>query len=64
MMAVLLAHTGTGGGADSLAFSLLALVGMIIPWIVLGVVCWYFWRAKKRDEEAERRREWMNAPLS
>ena len=62
-MAVLLAHTGPGG-ADSLAFSLLALFGMIIPWIVLGVVCWYFWKAKKRDEEAERRREWMNAPLS
>ena len=62
-MAVLLAHIG-GGGADSLAVSVLALGGMIIPWIVLGVVCWYFWKAKKRDDEAKRRREWMNAPLS
>jgi hypothetical protein len=60
----LLAHVGVRGG-DSLAFSILALVGMIIPIIVLGVVTWFFWKAKRReDEEKKLEREWRNAPLS
>jgi heme/copper-type cytochrome/quinol oxidase subunit 2 len=63
LVAVLLAHGGSGGG-DSVAFSVLALVGMIIPIIVLGVVIWFFWKAKKRDDEEKRRREWTNAHLS
>ena len=36
----------------SLAISILALVGMIVPFVVLGVVCWIFWKAKKRDDAA------------
>lgn len=64
MQFLLAQHSGTGGG-DSLAFSILALVGMIIPIIVLGVVCWFFWKAKRReDEERKRESEWQNAHSS
>ena len=55
------------GGADdgSLAITLVALVAMLIPWGVLGGVCWVFWRAKKREDEASARvEEWRNAPSS
>ena len=56
-------HPSDDGG--SLALSIVALVGMIIPFIVLGVVCWVFWKAKKREEAAERRAgEWRNAHSS
>jgi hypothetical protein len=56
-------HGSDGGG--SLALSIVALVGMIIPLIVLGVVCWIFWRAKKREDAAERRLDaWRNAHSS
>jgi len=26
-----------------------------VPLLILAAVCWVFWRAKKRDEEAARR---------
>lgn len=56
-------HAGDGGG--SLALSIVALVGMIIPFIILAVVCWVFWKAKKRDEAEERRLQaWRNAHSS
>jgi cbb3-type cytochrome oxidase subunit 3 len=31
---------------------------MVLSFVVLGVICWIFWKAKKRDdaEEAARRR--------
>ena len=49
----------------SLILSVIALVAMIIPFIVLGYVCWIFWKAKKREEAAERRAsEWRNAHSS
>jgi hypothetical protein len=55
-------HTPDGG---SLAVTLIALVAMIIPWFVLAYVGWIFWKAKKRDEAAERRRrEWPSAHSS
>ena len=55
-------HSPDGG---SLVVTLIALVAMIIPWFVLGYVSWIFWKAKKRDEAAERRRrEWPSAPSS
>ncbi len=48
-MELLLAqHAPNDGG--SLALSIFALVGMIVPLLVLGYVCWIFWKAKKRDE--------------
>ena len=54
-MTVLLAHAGIDAGEYSLALSILALVGMIIPFVVLGVVCWVFWKAKKREDAARDR---------
>ena len=64
MQFLLAQHAETGGG-DSLALSILALVAMIIPIIVLGVVSWFFWKAKRRDDEEKKREtEWQNAPSS
>jgi cbb3-type cytochrome oxidase subunit 3 len=49
----------------SFGLTIFALVGMIVPLIVLGYVCWIFWRAKKRDEaESRRADEWRNAHSS
>ena len=39
---------------------------LVVIWLALGVVCWIFWRAKKR-EDAEKRKtevEWPSAPSS
>ena len=62
----LLAHAekyAPDGG--SLVLSVIALVAMIIPFFVLGFVCWVFWKAKRRDEAEERRRRaWRNAHSS
>jgi hypothetical protein len=56
-------HPSDDGG--SLILSIIALVAMIIPFIVLGYVCWIFWKAKKREDAAEERaRQWRNAHLS
>ena len=62
-MDLLLAH-GLVPDGHSLAMSILALVGMIIPFIVLGVVCWIFYKAKRREDEEARRLEWRNARSS
>jgi hypothetical protein len=56
-------HPSDGGG--SLIPSIIALVAMIVPFFVLGFVCWIFWKAKKREDMAERRAsEWRNAHSS
>ncbi|MGH3013629.1 MAG: hypothetical protein ACRDNR_15055 [Gaiellaceae bacterium] len=56
-------HPSDGGG--SLILSIIALVAMIIPFFVLGFVSWIFWKAKKREDAAERRAsEWRNAHSS
>jgi heme/copper-type cytochrome/quinol oxidase subunit 2 len=57
-------HAGSDDGG-SFAITMIALVAMLIPWFVLGYVAWIFWKAKKRDEAEERRRDpWRNAPSS
>jgi len=57
-------HVTTEGGGST-ALSIFALVGMIIPLIVLAYVCWIFWKAKKRDDAEERRANaWRNAHSS
>jgi heme/copper-type cytochrome/quinol oxidase subunit 2 len=62
---LLLAQMQHGSEGGSLALSIVALIGMIIPLVVLGVVCWIFWKAKKRDEAEERRlNAWRNAHSS
>ena len=61
---VALAHGLAPDGHYSLALSILMLVGMIIPFFVLGYVCWIFWKAKVREDEAQRRNEWQNVRSS
>ena len=56
-------HAPNDGG--SFALTVFALVGMIVPLIVLGYICWIFWKAKKRDEaEAQQTDAWRNAHSS
>jgi heme/copper-type cytochrome/quinol oxidase subunit 2 len=63
--AVLAQHTVDSGDEASLAISILALIGMIVPFIVLGVVTWIFWKAKKREDAAKAREaSWRNARSS
>jgi heme/copper-type cytochrome/quinol oxidase subunit 2 len=62
---VLLAQHATNDGGGSFAITMVALVAMLIPWFVLGYVAWIFWKAKRRDEAEERRRNaWPNAHSS
>jgi hypothetical protein len=61
----LLAHGLLPDGHDSLALSILMLVGMIVPFFVLGGVCWVFLRAKRREDAAAKREaEWQNVRSS
>ena len=61
-MHVLLAHAGDVPGNAALMTAIIAIV-LAATWIVLGVVVWIFWRAKKRDD-ARKTGEWKNAPSS
>jgi heme/copper-type cytochrome/quinol oxidase subunit 2 len=65
-LATLLAqHNIESGDEASLAISILALIGMIVPFIVLGVVIWIFWKAKKREDAAKAREaSWRSARSS
>jgi len=57
-------HAGHDGGG-SFAITMMALVAMLSPWFVLAYVCWIFWKAKKREDAEERRKDaWRNAPSS
>ena len=51
---VVLAHTGSASANDTgqLVFTIMLLTVIAVVWVLLGVVCWIFWRAKKRDEAA------------
>jgi hypothetical protein len=50
------------GGSAVTAFVL--IVGMVIPLIALGVVCWIFLRAKRAEDAAEKEGKWQNARSS
>lgn len=64
-MLALLAHGLLPDGHESLALSILMLLGMIIPFLVLGAVCWVFVKAKRReDAQLARDAEWRNARSS
>ena len=49
-----LAHAGSGGVDETgqLVFTIMLVSVLALVWVVLGVVCWIFWRAKKRDDAA------------
>ena len=64
--AALLAQHGGGGSGNELPMTIMLVTVLVLIWVALGVVCWIFWRAKKR-EDAERERgevEWPNARSS
>jgi uncharacterized membrane protein YciS (DUF1049 family) len=50
---------------QSAALSIVFAIVLALGWITLGVVCWIFWRAKKREDTArlEAANRW-NAPSS
>ena len=54
MDATVLAHTGGGETTSTgeLAMTIMLVTVLVGIWVLLGVVCWIFWRAKKRDDAA------------
>ena len=64
----LLAHAGGGQVSETgqLAYTIMLITILALVWIIVGIVCWIFWRAKKRDdaEKARKELEWQNAPSS
>ncbi len=64
-MLAVLAHGLLPDGHGSLAVSILMLLGMIVPFLILGGVCWVFLKEKRReDAELARKAEWPNARSS
>ena len=63
-----LAHAGGGetSSTGELVMTIMLLTVLAVIWIALGVVCWIFWRAKKREDEAVRRADEVRprAPLT
>ena len=62
-----LAHAGSAGVDETgqLVFTIMLVSVLALVWIVLGVVCWVFWRAKKREDAAKREAAgWQSAPSS
>jgi hypothetical protein len=60
-------HTGHGGSATGeLVMTIGIAVMLAVVWTALGIVCWIFWRAKKREDAAKREAEvkWQNARSS
>jgi heme/copper-type cytochrome/quinol oxidase subunit 2 len=60
------AGSGTSTGHGELVMTIMLVTVLSVIWIALGVVCWIFWRAKKREDaaQAEKEVEWRNAPSS
>ena len=52
--------------AGSTGMTVVLVAMLVLTWVALGVVCWIFWRAKKRDDLArsEAATRWPNAPSS
>ena len=66
-MASVLAHIApelTPSDVGELAMTIIFVLAMVIPFIVLGIVCWIFWKAKKREDAELKERAWRNAPSS
>jgi cbb3-type cytochrome oxidase subunit 3 len=68
---VLAQHAGHGGTGIGRTVMTIFLVGvLVLIWTLLGVVCWIFWRAKKRDDAAQAEQHanseapWRNAHSS
>ncbi|MEX2103611.1 MAG: hypothetical protein WD805_06570 [Gaiellaceae bacterium] len=64
MQALLAQHSQPGGSGET-AMTIMLVTVLVLIWTLLGVVCWIFWRAKRREDDRERRlAEWRNAPSS
>ena len=50
--AAVLAHSGGGGSGGELVMTIMFATVLSVIWIALGVLCWIFWRAKKREDAA------------
>jgi hypothetical protein len=72
---VLAQHGGHGSsGNGELALTIMLVTVLVLIWTILGVVCWIFWRAKMRVDDAAKRAaptsiaqeeaRWQNAPSS
>jgi cbb3-type cytochrome oxidase subunit 3 len=68
---VLAQHGGheSGSSTGELVMTIFLATVLSLIWIALGVVCWIFWRAKKREDEAKARAdlketEWRSAHSS
>ena len=68
---LVLAHAGEGETSKTgqLAYTIMLVTVLFVVWVVVGIVCWIFWRAKKREdaekaEQARKELEWRNAPSS
>ena len=62
-----LAHAGEveTGETGRIALEIIVISVLVIVWAALGVVCWIFYRAKKRDDAAAKTGpEWGNARSS
>ncbi len=56
VLAALLAQHGGGAGGE-LPMTIMLVTVLVLIWAALGVVCWIFWRAKKREDAARERGE-------
>ena len=58
-------HAGHGTGNGELVMTIFLVTVLVVIWLALGIVCWIFWRAKKREDQAKLREkiEW-SAPSS
>ena len=56
VLPALLAQHGGGSGGE-LPMTIMLVTVLVLIWVTLGVVCWIFWRAKKREDEARERGE-------
>ncbi len=63
---IVLAQHGGGGSGGELPMTIMLVTVLVLIWAALGVVCWIFWRAKKREDAAKREADmkWRNAPSS
>ncbi len=57
LVVVLAQHAGHGSGGGQTVMTVFLIAVLAAVWVALGVVCWIFWRAKKREDEAREGRE-------
>lgn len=64
-LTTLIAQHGAGGEGGETIMTIFLVSVLIVIWLTLGVVCWIFWRAKKREDlEKQRTEAEWSAPSS